>query len=617
MAGDFKKGPNAVHPETASAVGSRNSLNRDGRDEYVESRLIVDEEVDKLMNHIQSKLPPEVLQDLQVMGNIKSNLHTYYNSSFQNMLNRYLTTAEDELAKKVRDMIDKEENQTLNRYTPREVAALVNQIGGPEVFNTGEVEKSVVNIMGHLQGHVQRGTYEFESMTNGLLLQHTDVGSFIRGDNAYAVVKCTFRNNYKKPEEVFDIKLAINVLDSEMISPIISHQKMTLDVIKDVVSGQLTALIDKEIEEINQQLQLEGRPELSANEMIFEKIKAIENYTEDDESENSKRYQLLPKYFMDRLKGMTAEAEKTEHDPLKVRESIQRLLDHNHLRTRGWNTAVNSITAILDTSRMGYQFAQNFKHARQLQIREYEETDSTLLPDERYTINLKYYDARQIREEKVAYSAQVSEFQREIMRLWDVVEAIYKEEKAKQGWKDWQDLMGETLDRNKRKPRRGWFSPPSEEAPAEEGAKRVWNEITFVQRPLTTLEEMNQTYETLVSEFKERFIIVRRRLNDVFELRFPDHRTLVEERLNFLEAQFMEFMGRVNPYHVQPGLLLEVSITTIRRLRATVKGMSNVLNEYLSGISKGFSDRAMKEPGHRRSNVTEGLGDFTTAGAEH
>jgi hypothetical protein len=430
-------------------------------------------------------------------------------------------------------------------------------------------------------------------------------------------VKCTFRNNYKKPEEVFDIKLAINVLDSEMISPIISHQKMTLDVIKDVVSGQLTALIDKEIEEINQQLQLEGRPELSPNEMIFEKIKAIENYTEDDESENSKRYQLLPKYFMDRLKGMTAEAEKTEHDPLKVRESIQRLLDHNHLRTRGWNTAVNSITAILDTSRMGYQFAQNFKHARQLQIREYEETDSTLLPDERYTINLKYYDARQIREEKVAYSAQVSEFQREIMRLWDVVEAIYKEEKAKQGWKDWQDLMGETLDRNKRKPRRGWFSPASEEAPAEEGAKRVWNEITFVQRPLTTLEEMNQTYEMLVTEFKERFIVVRRRLNDVFELRFPDHRTLVEERLNFLESQFMEFMGRVNPYHVQPGLLLEVSITTIRRLRATVKGMSNVLNEYLSGISKGFSDRAMKEPGHRRSNVTEGLGDFTTAGAEH
>jgi hypothetical protein len=617
MAGEFKKGPNAVHPETASAVGSRNSLNRDGRDEYVESRLIVDEEVDKIINHIQSKLPPEVLADLTIMGNIKSYLHSYYNASYQNMLNRYLTTAEDELAKKVRDMIDKDENQTLNRYTPREVAALVNQIGGPELFNTGEVEKSIVNIMGHLQGHVQRGTFEFESATNGLLLQHTDVGSFIRGDNAYAVVKCTFRNNYKKPEEVYDVKLAINVLDSELISPIISHQKMTMDLIKDVVSSQLTHLIDKEIEEINQQLQLEGRPELSHSEVIFEKIKAVENYTEDDESESSKRYQLLPKYFMDRLKGMTAEADKAEQDPLRVRESMQRLLDANHIRTRGWNTAVNSITAILDTSRMGYQFAQNFKHARQLQIREYEETDINLLPDERYTINLKYYDARQIREEKVAYSAQVTEFQREIMRLWDVIEAIYKEEKSKQGWKDWQDLMGQTLERGKPKARRGWFSPPGEGAAAEEASKRAWNEMTFVQRQLTTLEEMNQTYEMMVNEFKERFLAARQRLNDIFELRFPPHRTMVEERLNFLEAQFMEFMSRVNPYHVQPGLLLEVGITTIRRLRATVKGMSNVLNEYLSGISKGFSDRSAKGAMHRRSNVTEGIGDFEQRPAEH
>src|SRR5579863_9376381 len=124
MAGEFKKGPSAIHPELASAVGSRNSLNRDGRDQYVESRLLVDEEVDKLMNHIQSKLPPEVLQDLTVMGNVKSDLHSYYNTSFQNMVNRYLTTAEDELGKKVRDMIDKEENQTLNRYTPQEIASL-------------------------------------------------------------------------------------------------------------------------------------------------------------------------------------------------------------------------------------------------------------------------------------------------------------------------------------------------------------------------------------------------------------------------------------------------------------------------------------------------------------
>ena len=114
MASDYRKGPPAVHPETPSAVGSRNSMNRDGRDEYVESRLVIDEEVDKILNHIQSKLPPEVLEDITVQGNIKGYLHTYFNQSLQNMLNRYLTTAEDEMAKKVRDTIDKDRKTDRN-----------------------------------------------------------------------------------------------------------------------------------------------------------------------------------------------------------------------------------------------------------------------------------------------------------------------------------------------------------------------------------------------------------------------------------------------------------------------------------------------------------------------
>ncbi|MEE8395035.1 MAG: cytoplasmic filament protein CfpA, partial [bacterium] len=99
---DFRQGPNALHPEEPSAVGSRNSLNRDGRDEYSEARTMIDEEIDKILNHIHAKLPPEVLQDLTVMGNVKSYLHDYFNQTFQNMVNRYLTTVEDELGKKVR-----------------------------------------------------------------------------------------------------------------------------------------------------------------------------------------------------------------------------------------------------------------------------------------------------------------------------------------------------------------------------------------------------------------------------------------------------------------------------------------------------------------------------------
>lgn len=51
------RGPNYVHPEKPSAVGSRNSANRHNRDEYQEARGVIDEEVDKILNHIHAKLP--------------------------------------------------------------------------------------------------------------------------------------------------------------------------------------------------------------------------------------------------------------------------------------------------------------------------------------------------------------------------------------------------------------------------------------------------------------------------------------------------------------------------------------------------------------------------------
>jgi len=63
-----------------------------------------------------------------------------------------------------------------------------------------------------------------------------------------------------------------------------------------------------------------------------------------------------------------------------------------NIRNRGFNTAVNSITSILDTSKMGYQYIENLKNARELRIREYEDININNIPDERYAIKLKYYD---------------------------------------------------------------------------------------------------------------------------------------------------------------------------------------------------------------------------------
>ena len=123
------------------------------------------------------------------------------------------------MVKKVRNFIDKEEMKSLARYTPKEIAALLDQVGGIDKFNTGEIEKSIVNMYGHLQGHIQRGVNDLENLTNSLLRQKTDVGAFIRGENAYSIVKCSFKDNTYKPKTVTDVKLSVNILDSELISP--------------------------------------------------------------------------------------------------------------------------------------------------------------------------------------------------------------------------------------------------------------------------------------------------------------------------------------------------------------------------------------------------------------
>ncbi len=119
MAGiDLPKSPNVFHPEKPSAVGSRNSLAQEFRDQQAEIDLLLSEEVDKVMNHIASKLPKEVAERLDIMGGIKEKLYNYFNQNYQNMFNRYIVTSEDEMVKKVRNFIDKEEMKTLARYTP-------------------------------------------------------------------------------------------------------------------------------------------------------------------------------------------------------------------------------------------------------------------------------------------------------------------------------------------------------------------------------------------------------------------------------------------------------------------------------------------------------------------
>jgi hypothetical protein len=595
---DLPKSPNVFHPEKPSAVGSRNSLAQEFRDQQAEVDLLLSEEVDKVMNHIASRLPKDVLERLDVMGGLKEKLFNYFNQNYQNMFNRFIVTSEDEMVKKVRNFIDKEEMKSLARYTPKEIAALLDQIGGMDKFNTGEIEKSIVNMYGHLQGHIQRGINDLENLTNSLLRQKSDVGAFIRGQNAYSVVKCGFKDNNFKPKTVSDVKLSVNILDSELISPIFHYQVTVEYLIKDLISKNIIDLLDKEIEKLKDRIIDEGREEMNDSEILFEKMRRVEQYTSDDKDDpKSKRYTFFAKSLMDKIEGLRAEIDPSEYDPVNIRENLKKIIDLENIRNRGFNTSVNSITSILDTSKMGYQFIENLKNARELRIKEYEDTDVARLPDERYEIRLKYYDNAQLINERKAYDVMLKSLEVEVQHMWDVLEMVYEDSKFFKGIVDFKDLAKRVKNKIRKKIKAVTGDPLYEDI------EKSWDEISFVKAQETDIERMNRTYLYEKDKVKRRIILMKEKLQNVYSYRYPIKRRVMEERLSRLESEFNKFDYIINPYHVQPGLLLDVDITSIKKKKATLDGMANVLNEFLFGVSKGFQDAAFASYSRRRSTV--------------
>jgi len=599
---DLPKSPMVFHPEKRSAVGSRNSLAQESRDQQAEVDRLLEEEVDKVINHLTSKLPQDVLDKLDVMGGLKEKLYNYYNQNYQNMFNRYITTTEDEMVKKVRNFIDKEEMKVLTRYTPKEIANLLDEVGGADKFNTGEVEKSMVNMYGHLQGHIQRGVNDLENHTNSLLRQKTDVGAFIRGENAYSIVKCSFKDNIIRPKTVFDVKLSVNILDSELISPIFHYQATVEYLIKDLISKNIMDLVDKEIEKYKDRLIDEGKEELNDSEIIFEKMKRIEDFTGDDkDNPKSTRYKFFAKELMEKIEGLRAEIDPESFDQLNVRENLKKIIDIENIRNRGYNTAINSLTSILDTSKMGYQYIENLKNARELILRDYEETDYNVLPDERYAIRMKYYDNAQLIEERKAYDVMIQSFTNEVDHLWDVLEMVYVDSKFMKGVVDFDDLAKRY--RNKIKKR---IKAKSGD-PLYEDIDKSWDEISFIAPAETEVEQMNRTYTYDKDKVKKRLVLMRDKLQKMYSYKYPIQRRVMEERLSFMETEFNKFDYIINPYHIQPGLLLDVDITSIKRKKGTLMGMANVLNEFLHGVSKGFQDAAFASFSRRRSTVREDI----------
>ncbi|MCL2759906.1 MAG: cytochrome C oxidase subunit II, partial [Treponema sp.] len=438
-----------------------------------------------------------------------------------------------------------------------------------------------------------------------------DTGAFVRGENAYSIVKCAFKDNVLKPKTVTDVKLSVNILDSELISPIFHYQVTVEYLVKDLIAKHIIDSIDKVIEQVKDERIDQGEEELSDGEVIFTKLNKVEVFTDDDtDNPKSKRYTFMAKTLMERLTDLRAEIDPESFDALNIRENIKKIIDMENIRNRGFNTAINSITAILDTSKMGYQYIENLKNGREVIIREYEDTDLANLPDERYGIKMRYFDNAQLIEDRKAYDVMLKSFETEVQHLWDVLEVIYQDKKSFFKINDFGDLAK----RSKGKIRKNIKEKTGE--PLYEDIAKVWDEISFIKAAETEVEKSNRTYVFEKDRIRNRIILMRNKMKQMYDYLYPVERRVMEDRLAWLEKEYYRFDYMINPYHLQPGILLDVDITSIKRKKATLDAMANVLNEFLHGVSKGFQDAAFASFSRRRSTVREDINQSFAAVTE-
>jgi len=186
------------------------------------------------------------------------------------------------------------------------------------------------------------------------------------------------------------------------------------------------------------------------------------------------------------------------------------------------------------------------------------------------------------------------------MHAWDLLEVTYQESKSSWKINDFSDLAIKKKSKIKKlKDKTG--------EPVYEDIAKVWDEISFVRPGETEVERSNRTYIYEKDRVRQRIILMRNRMKKMYDYLYPIERRVMEDRLSFLEREYYRFEYMINPYHLQPGILLDVDITSIKRKKATLDAMANVLNEFLHGVSKGFQDAAFASFSRRRSTVREDI----------
>ena len=390
------------------------------------------------------------------------------------------------------------------KNTVPEIAAMLENSGGADHFNTGEIEKNLAD--------KKWGTGDLEAHTNNILRRKTGAGSFVDAQKINSVVICVFKDNAQKPKTVTDLRFAVNIPETDLIDPLFRFQARAAYLIREIILKQLSERLEK----------AEGSD-------------ALDN--------------LLNGSF--------------DISPLILDEhliNIDMNNDIESIRDNGFSSAANLLVSALNSANLSCQFLENGR--REMLIREYEDTGETNLPDERYQIRLSYFNKLRLLDERKAYDDRLKVLSGETRRLWDILEVIYQDSKSVFRVNDFEDLAR----KNKSRIKTSVYDPRNPE------------DIS-----IASAQGEKEMIRVLLARMKER-------IRNMYDNMYPAERRISEERLSALENEFSSFESGINPHNFQPGILVDITITSIKRKRTTIDSMSAALAGFLDNASKGFHD---------------------------
>jgi hypothetical protein len=348
--------------------------------------------------------------------------------------------------------------------------------------------------------------------------------ALLQGDIAGSIVKWVFRDNVLKPKTVTDAKLTINIPDSALINPVFRRHAAAKYLIRDLICAPIMANLGK-----------------------------VANNSGKDIEE--------------RIMGYVAESFPAGFNPSDIRDIEQ-------IRTRGFEGAVTALCAILGNLHMGYQFFENSGNGRELIIREYDDTDTAVLPDERYGIRLWYGNRDQLAATRAEYDAQKQTFESRVQHLWNQIEVMYQDSKSVFKINDFEDL-------------------------AKKNKGRI-RELVKQQNDGNVDKNLGKALDKIAGEIapsagniRAQFARMHERIHNMYDFLYPIERRVMEDRLEQLEKEWRRFDALVNPHHLHPGLLIEIEVTSIKRKKTTLDSLATALLAFLPAVYAAFYHAAV------------------------